>query len=78
MDRFLKRPADSSSPPPAKKRSTALKRGNETAAIRIAEYGSSEFYADNGSCWRFVLGGKLGISSKLNVVKEMRGGPVAN
>ena len=48
MDRLLKRPADSFSPPPAKKPYTASKQGNVTVAVRVAEYGSSKFYADNG------------------------------
>ena len=49
MDRFLKRPADTVLHHPLpKKPSTASKQGRVTDAVRVTEYGSSEFNAEKG------------------------------
>ena len=48
MDRFVKRPADKPAGPSSSKRSKQAKQGNVTALTRVAEFGKSSFYADNG------------------------------
>ena len=48
MDRFVKRPADKPAGPSSSKRSKQAKQGNVTASTRVAEFGKSSFYADNG------------------------------